>query len=113
VRMATLRLLEDAECVRFENLTAVTMKSTIFWGITPLQSGRSPPTNILQPTFCFLLQLFFDPEDGGSIYHRNIGGLLSDYEVLHPRRQYSSRRQGYATADGVNSQITEKHGRLP
>jgi hypothetical protein len=109
--MTRLGQLEDAGTVRFEDLTALTMKSTIFWGITPLQSGRSTPTfpgNTLQPTFCFLLDLFFDPEGGGSMYHRNIDELLSHYEVLRPRRQYSSRKQRHATAEGEEMELTGK-----
>jgi hypothetical protein len=38
----------------------------------------------------FLLGLFFDPEDGGYIFLRNIGCHLADYTALYPRRWYSS-----------------------
>jgi hypothetical protein len=42
----------------------------------------------------FLISLF-DPEDGGSTFHRNISGLLLGYMTLCSVRQYSSypRRQ--------------------
>jgi hypothetical protein len=38
-----------------------------------------------------LLGLFFDPEDGGDIFFRNVGWLSMDYTALYPRRKYSSR----------------------
>jgi hypothetical protein len=31
-----------------------------------------------------------DPEDGGDIFLRNVGWLLTDYTALFPRRWYSS-----------------------
>jgi hypothetical protein len=34
----------------------------------------------------FLLDLFFDPEDGRSVLLRNVGKRLPDYTVSHPRR---------------------------
>jgi hypothetical protein len=37
-----------------------------------------------------LLGLFFDPEDGGSVFLRNVGSLSTDCEALYPRRYYSS-----------------------
>jgi hypothetical protein len=30
--------------------------------------------------------LFFDPEDGGDMFLRNVGWLSTDYTVLYPRR---------------------------
>jgi hypothetical protein len=38
----------------------------------------------------FLLGLFFDPQDGGYIFLRNVGELSTDYTALYPRRQNSS-----------------------
>lgn len=40
------------------------------------------------PTSCWLVA--WDPEDGGSICLWNIGELLLDYTVSHPKGQYSS-----------------------
>jgi hypothetical protein len=34
---------------------------------------------------CFLLGLFFGPEDGGDIFFRNVNGLLMDYTALYSR----------------------------
>jgi hypothetical protein len=33
-----------------------------------------------------LLFLFFDPEDGGDMFLRNVGGLSTDYTALYPGR---------------------------
>jgi hypothetical protein len=59
--------------VRFEVLTTVAMKSTIFWDIllcNPLKFKA-----LLATWFHagFLFGLFFNPEDGGDIFLRNIG----------------------------------------
>jgi hypothetical protein len=35
----------------------------------------------------FLLSLFFDPENGGDIFLRNVGWLSTDFTALYPRRQ--------------------------
>jgi hypothetical protein len=35
--------------------------------------------------FLFLLGLFFDPEDGGDIFLRNVGEISTDYTALYPR----------------------------
>jgi hypothetical protein len=34
--------------------------------------------------------IFFDPEDGGDMFLRNIGWHSTDYTVLYPRSWYSS-----------------------
>jgi hypothetical protein len=34
----------------------------------------------------FLLGLFFDPEDGGNTFLRNVGSFSMDYMELYPRR---------------------------
>jgi hypothetical protein len=100
--------------VGFEVSTAVVKKSCIFWDITPchpLKANRcfggthhllkmeaicssETSTDFHRLAICFyagiLLRLFFDPEDGGDIFLRNIGWLSADYTTLYPRRQYSS-----------------------
>jgi hypothetical protein len=50
------------------------MKSAIFWGIMPCSPFEAEP---LATCFNagFLLGIFFDPEDGGDIFLRNIGWL--------------------------------------
>jgi hypothetical protein len=81
--------------VRFEVLTAVVMKSTLFWDITPcspvhvnrrfgetyrlhIQGRRISRARNQRKSRRFfhagiLLRLFFDPEDGGDIFLRNVG----------------------------------------
>jgi hypothetical protein len=59
-------------CVGFEVLTAVVMKSIIFWDVTPcspLVASRA----LLATRFHagLLLGLFFDPEDGGDMFPQN------------------------------------------
>jgi hypothetical protein len=39
---------------------------------------------------CFLLGLFFDSEDRGDIFLRNVGWLSTAYTTLKPRSEYSS-----------------------
>jgi hypothetical protein len=93
---------------------AIIMKSKIFWDITlcsPLKVNRrfggtyrlhlqgrniSWARNqeaLLATCFHvgFLLGLFFDPEDGGDVFLRNVSWLSTDYTALHPRRLYSSK----------------------
>jgi hypothetical protein len=36
-------------------------------------------------------ELFFDPEDGGDTFLRNVGCNSTDYTALYPRRWYSSQ----------------------
>jgi hypothetical protein len=34
----------------------------------------------------FLLTFFFDPEDGGDMFFRNVGLFSTDYATLSPKR---------------------------
>jgi hypothetical protein len=77
-------------------------KSTIFWDIepcSPLSVSRrfggtyrlqvcSPPA--ITPVSCSAY--FFDPENGGYMFLRNVGWHSRDYTALYRRRWYSSRR---------------------
>jgi hypothetical protein len=52
--------------IRFEVFTAVTMKNVVFWDVAPCGS----------PATCsswFLARGFFNPEDGGDTFLRNVG----------------------------------------
>jgi hypothetical protein len=40
-----------------------------------------------QPTFCFLLGLFSDPEAGSSIFLQNVGDLVLDYTASHTKNR--------------------------
>jgi hypothetical protein len=42
------------------------------------------------PGNMFLLDLFFDPEDGGDMFLRNVGCNSTDYTASYVRRWYSS-----------------------
>jgi hypothetical protein len=54
------------------------------WKIT----ASKKPARIWQQGVCFLLGLFFDPENGGGMFLRNVG-FSPDYTELQPRRYYS------------------------
>jgi hypothetical protein len=40
---------------------------------------------------CFLLGLFFGPEDWSDMFHRNVGWLSTDYMKSYPRRENISK----------------------
>jgi hypothetical protein len=99
--------------VELEVLTAVVMKSSVFWGETPysllkvngsfgrtcrlhLQSRRISLTRNQHDASRtalragLLLGLFFDPEDEGNIFLRNVGLLSTDYTISYSRRWNST-----------------------
>jgi hypothetical protein len=59
--------------VGFEVFTAVVMKSIIFWDMTPCS-----------PLSC--CTYFFNPEDGGDKFLRNVGRNSTNYMASYPRR---------------------------
>jgi hypothetical protein len=86
--------------VGFDVLRPVTLQSTILWDVTPSRSvevyrfwqtflphpedlrvgqqGTLEETNDVNN----VIFLIFDPEDGGSAFLHNVGGLLPNYTVL-------------------------------
>jgi hypothetical protein len=86
--------------IGFEILTAVVIKSVIFWDKTPcspLKVNRrfgekyrlyfKAEDSTFHLFFVdFLLGLFFGPEDGGDIFLLNVGLLSTDHMTLYPRR---------------------------
>jgi hypothetical protein len=85
-------------------LTEYTVKNTIFWDVMPCSlvevyrhfgrtyclhlHGKSLPSN-QQKLAASLLDLLFNPEDGGSTFTWNVGKLLPDNMASHTKRQYS------------------------
>jgi hypothetical protein len=72
----------------------------IFWDVTPcnlVEVGRhftgAYCLNLLHgrtnQAGCLLLELLFDPEDGGSEFLRNASEFILDYMTSHLRRLYS------------------------
>jgi hypothetical protein len=59
--------------VGFEVLTALVMKSSLFWAITPCSPFEVNQLACYLLHAGFLLGLFFDAEDGGATFLRNVG----------------------------------------
>jgi hypothetical protein len=70
--------------VGFEVLTAVVMKSSVFWDISPcsLLKVSQHLEGMCHPH----LSLSFYPEVGRDIFLWNVGWLSADYTALYPRR---------------------------
>jgi hypothetical protein len=81
-------LMKGMQTAGYEVLSAVGLKSSIFWHITPIYSRPCYLLNV-----CFLLDFFFDPEDGGDMFVQNVGRLSTDYTALFLRRYNSSVRE--------------------
>jgi hypothetical protein len=61
------------------------MKSIIFWDVTPCSLLFCVP-----PAYLLVLsEKFFDPEDGGDMFLRNVRCISTDYTASHSRRWYS------------------------
>jgi hypothetical protein len=55
------------------------MKSIIFWDATPY--------SLLPLSYLLVLaEIFFDPEDGGDMFLRNVGCISTDYTASHLRK---------------------------
>jgi hypothetical protein len=72
-----------------EVLSAVVMKTSIFYDLTPCSPLQEHVASIIRVGdylhhASFLLGSFFHPEDGGDKFLRNVGRLSTDYMVLHP-----------------------------
>jgi hypothetical protein len=124
--------------VGYEVLTAVVLKSSIFWHITPYSplkvnqhfGGKVTSFFKVEETqrqamyyTCFLtgtlLGLFFDPEDG-YMFLRNVGLLSIQYRELYRRRQNSpllisactDTTQGSSTLNMANVVTVEAKSKL-
>jgi hypothetical protein len=66
----------------------VVMKSIIFWDVTPCSLLRCFGGTYRLPLAYLLVlaEIFFDPEDGGVIFLRNVGCISTDYTASHLRR---------------------------
>jgi hypothetical protein len=58
----------------------------IFWIMKNYCPLKTEFLLIYKHSACLLAEIFFDPEDGGDIFLRNIGCISTDYTASHPRR---------------------------
>jgi hypothetical protein len=72
---ALVNTVMNLRIVGFEVFTAVVNKSIIFWAMTPCS-----------PLSCTRRFVFFDPEDGGDTFLRNVRCNSTDYTASYPRR---------------------------
>jgi hypothetical protein len=73
--------------VGFEVLITWVMKRSILWDTTPcspLKINRRFGGTCRLFHAGFLLGLFFDPEDEGDVFLRNVGRLSTDYRTYNP-----------------------------
>jgi hypothetical protein len=80
-------------CFELEVMTAVTMKSTVCWLVTPcrLEKPRCfrEIYGLQSASSWFFLGLFFSPEDGGDMFLRNTE-VSFNYITSQPARPYFS-----------------------
>jgi hypothetical protein len=85
------KVLDKQSEERFRVLTAVAMKSSVFWDHCVV---RWKSTDVSEELFAsifklfasFLLDFLFDPEDGGGIFLLNVAWLSPDYMTPYTRR---------------------------
>jgi hypothetical protein len=116
----------------FEFLTAVVVKSTIFWDITPCSplsvNRRFGGTYRLhlqvrknkfnkksawkqvesRSKLVYCGTYFFEPEDGGDMFLRKVGWYSTDYVALYHRRSYSLVL--FPIREGPNSNLSPEIG---
>jgi hypothetical protein len=84
--------------VGFALLTLVATKSSIFWDKAPCSLVKVNKCFERENACCllhsdFLIDLLFDPEDGGYMFLQDIGRFSPGYRMLYPKTQYSSIQQ--------------------
>jgi hypothetical protein len=62
-------------------MTHITVKSIFFWDMKPCKALLAR---------CFA-ELFYDPEDKGDTFLRNVWYNSTHYTASYPRRRYSSK----------------------
>jgi hypothetical protein len=60
----------------------------VWYGFVEVSERRT--TFIFNVLLAYLFGLFFDIEDGGTVFFRKVGKLLTDYTTSHLRRSYAS-----------------------
>jgi hypothetical protein len=93
VTTEALRLIEGYHLLGYNAVQSIECQPTFRGNISPTSSGSK--NKLIGVRACdkhagLSLSLFFDPEDGGIMFFRNVGRLSADYTALYPRRCYAS-----------------------